>query len=81
MRSVEEPFVVLDERQQFRRRVATECLETTLGIAEAALQRELEEQVVRPRDELALGAAHYVRAAGQPRADGDVAMAGQQWCH
>ena len=75
---VEEPLVVLDERQQLRRRVAAQGLEAALGIAEAALQRELEQQVVRPRNQLALGSADDVRTGREPRADGDVAMTGQQ---
>ena len=36
------------------------------------------QQVVGPRDQLALGAAHDVRAAGEARPDGDVAVPRQQ---
>ena len=78
---VEEPFVVLDEGQQLLRRVAPERLEAALGVAEPAAQGELEQQVVGPRDELALGAAHHVGAAGEARPDGDVAVPGQQRRH
>ena len=62
---VEEPLVVLDERQQRLRRVAAQRLEPALGVAEPAPQGELEDQVVGPRDQLALGPAHHVRAAGE----------------
>ena len=78
---VEEPLVVLDERQQLLSRVPSQRLETALGVAEAAAQRELEQQVVGPRDQLALGTPHDVRAPRQPRADGDVPVARQQRRH
>ena len=78
---VEEPLVVLNERQEFRRRVTAEGLEAALRITEPALQRQLEQEVVRPRNQLALGAAHDVRAPRQPGADGDVSVSGKQRRH
>ena len=63
---VEEPLVVLDERQQLHRGIPAQRLEAALRIAEATVQRQLEQEVVGPGDELALGAAHHVRARRQP---------------
>ena len=79
---VEEPLVVLNEREQLRRRVAAQRLEAALGIAEAAAASvSLSNRLYAPRNQLALRAAHDVRARRQPGADGHVAVPGQQRGH
>ena len=78
---VEEPLVVLDEREDALGRISPQGLEAALGVTETTAQRHAEDEVVRPRDELALRTSHDAGTAGEPRADGHVAMAGEQRCH
>ena len=51
----------LDERQQAQCGVAPERLEAALGVAETAAQADLDQQVVRTRNQLPLRPAHHVR--------------------
>ena len=53
-------------------------LEAALGVGEPRAQRRVQDRVVRARDQLALGAAHHARAVREPRADREVAVAGEQ---
>ena len=78
---VEEPLIVLDERQDALDRISPQRLEAALGVTETTAQRHAEDEVVGARDEFALGTAHHTGAAGQTRTDGHVAMAGQQRRH
>ena len=78
---VEEPRVVLDERQQLKRALAPDGLEATLEVRDAAVQRQADDVVVGARDQLALGPAHDPRPPSQPRAHRDVAVAGDDRAH
>ena len=60
---VEEPALVLDERQQDGHEVAPDGLEPALGVAEASPHERSQQAVVDPRDHFAAGAAHDARAA------------------
>jgi hypothetical protein len=63
---VEEPLLVLHQRQQLAGGVAANCLEPALGVAEPDPQGSAQEQVVGPRDELALEAALHASRPGEP---------------
>jgi len=71
---VEEPALVLDQRQQLPGLVGPDRLKPALGVGEAGPEGGPQQQVVAARDDLALGAADHPRSAGQPGADGDVAV-------
>jgi hypothetical protein len=75
---VEEPAVVLDERQQRPRDVGADRLEAALGVAEPGPQDRSQEVVVGARDQLALEPAGDPRAARQPAADRELAVARDQ---
>ena len=78
---VEEPAGVLDQRQQDLGDIPADRLEAALRVREAGLERAAQDQVVRPADELPLGAAHHPRGAGEPGADREVGVAGDQRGH
>ena len=78
---VEEPVVVGDERHQAAGHLGPGRLEPALGVGERVVQAGLEQQVVRARDDLALGAPHHVGAAGEPGPDRHVAVPGEQGRH
>ena len=75
---VEEPLLVLDQREQLQRGVAIDGLEATLGVAHPRVQEDAEQQVVGARDEFSLRSAHDARAAGQSGADGNLSVARQE---
>ena len=75
---VEEPAGVLGKWQQRPRLPAPDRLEPALGVREPGPHAGVQQQVVAPGDELALGSADHPRPPGQPGADGHVAVAGQQ---
>ena len=64
--------------QQPLRHVAPDRLETALRVGEPGRQRAAQDQVVGPGDHLALRTAHHPRATGQPGADRQVGVAGDQ---
>ena len=71
---IEEPRVVLDQWQQDPRDVAADRLEATLRVAEPDAEDGLQDQVVRARDQLPLGAAVDVRPWCKAAPDRQVAM-------
>ena len=75
---VEEPAVVLDEREQGTGDVGPQRLEAALGVTEPVAQGGLEDEVVAAGDQLAAGAAHHPGARRQPGPDGDVGMSRQE---
>ena len=75
---VEEPALVLDQRQQLPGLVGPDRLEPALRVGELGPQGGSQQQVVAARDDLALGTADHPRSPRQPGADGDVAVPGQQ---
>ncbi len=75
---VEEPGVVLHQRQQNVGAIGSNGLEPALSVAESDPQRRAQQQVVGPRDELPLGPAHDPRPAPQASADRDVGVAAEQ---
>jgi hypothetical protein len=78
---VEEPAAVLHQRQQARGDVLADRLEAALGVREAGRQRAAQQQVVAAGDQLALGAADHPRAGGEPAADRQVRVPGDQRRH
>ena len=78
---VEEPAGVLGERQQHPRLVTPDRLESALRVREARPHEGPQQHVVASRDELPLGPADDPRSPGEPGADGQVAMPGQQRGH
>lgn len=78
---VEEPLVVLDQREQLERGLAAQRLEPALGIGESTAHGEFEQQVVGARDQLALGAPHDMGASSQSGADGHIALARKERSH
>ncbi len=75
---VEEPGVVADVGEEAVERVAADGLEAALRVGEAGAQRRVQQAVVAARDDLALRAADDAGALREPRADRDVAVAGEQ---
>ena len=76
---VEEPAPVLDEREQQPRPVGADRLEAALRVAEPGGERGVQDRGCRAREMTSrLRPAHDVRAAGQPSADREVAVAGDQ---
>ena len=78
---VEEPAVVLDRGQEPAGDVGAHGLEATLRITHPGGEHGAQDQVVRTGDELALRAPRHRRTRGEPRADGDVGVAGHQRRH
>jgi hypothetical protein len=75
---VEEPLLVVHERQQLPCRVAADRLEAALGVAEPDPQRPTQDQVVAAGDQLALHPALDPRRARQPRPDREIGVAADQ---
>jgi hypothetical protein len=75
---VEEPLLVLDQRQKLEGSLSAEGLEATLSIAEVPPQGNLEEEVVSPRDEFSLRSPHDMCAVSQSAPDGHVAASGEE---
>ena len=75
---VEEPRVVLDERQHLAGDVAADRLEAALRVGEPGAQRLADQDVVAAGDDLALGAARDPGPGAQPAADGEVGVAADQ---
>jgi hypothetical protein len=71
---VEEPGVVLDERQQLPGGVAPDGLEAALGVAEPRPKRPAQDQVVAARDEFPLRPSLHPRGRCEPRPDGQVGV-------
>ncbi len=78
---VEEPLVVLDPGQQRARPVGADGLEAALRVAEPAAQGRAGQEVVAAGDDLALGSAFYHGRAGQPGADREVRVPGDERRH
>ena len=72
---VEEPALVGHLRQQPARGVGPDRLEAALGVGEAGAQRDAQQPVVGPRDQLALVTAHDPGAGRQPGADRHLTVA------
>ena len=77
---VEEPFAVLYQWQQAPGDIGSYRFEAALGVGEPRLQRRFEDEVVAARDEFTFGAAYDPGCRRQPGADGEIGMAGHQWC-
>ena len=78
---VEEPLLVLDERQQPHRHVAAERLEPALGVAEATPEGDVQQRVVAPGDDLSYRTPHHAGPRCEPGADRDVAVARDERGH
>ncbi len=78
---VEEPLVVFDQWEQTLGHLASQGLEATLGVGEATPQRQVDERVVAPRDDLADRAADHAGTRGEAGPDGDVAVARDERRH
>lgn len=63
---VEEPLIVLDQRQERLGDIAPDRLEPALGVGEPRPQRAAEQDVVAPRDEFAFRATLRSGVASQP---------------
>ena len=72
---VEEPRVVLDQREELERALAADGLEPALEVAQTATQREPHDVAVGTRDELAFGTPDHLRPSREPGADRQVAVA------
>ena len=77
---VEEPLLVLHEREQPRGGVGADRLEAALRVSEPGAEREPEQPVVTARDKLALAASSDAGAGMEPRSDRQVAVPGQERC-
>ena len=69
---------VLDQRQQPLGHVGADRLEAALRVGEPGAQRAAQDHVVAARDDLALRAADHPRGPGEPRADREVGVPGDQ---
>ncbi len=78
---VEEPAGVLGERQQHAGLLAPDRLEAALRVGESGAQAGVQQQVVAAGDDLAAWSADHPRATGEPGADRQVAVPGQQRRH
>ncbi len=75
---VEEPAAVLHHRQQPLGHLPPDRLEPALGVAEPGGEGGAQDEVVGARDELPLRPAYHPRTPGEPGADGQVGVAGDQ---
>ena len=75
-RGIEEPRLIVNGRDEPTRRDGRDRFESALRIAEPGPEPEVEKEVVRARDELALRSATHTRASRQPAPDREVAVAG-----
>jgi hypothetical protein len=78
---VEKPGVVLHKREQVRGDLAADGFESALGVGEAGEQGVAQHQVVAAGDEFSFRPADYSGSAVQPCSDGQVGVAGDQWCN
>ena len=69
---IEEPFIVLDERQQHVGRLGGYRLKSALRVVKMHAQIALQHAVVRTRDKLSFGAALHARCRQQTRAKTNV---------
>src|SRR5205814_8579272 len=76
---IEEPRLILNGGDEPTRRDGRDRFESALRIAELGAEPEVEQEVVRARDELALRSATHTRASRQPAPDREVAVAGHEW--
>src|SRR5579863_10540030 len=78
---VEEPSVVLDERDQLARSLGPESFEAALRVRKVVAQGRSQDEVVHPRDELALWSPYHSRTWRKPRTDSHVAVACEERGH
>jgi hypothetical protein len=75
---VEEPGTVSHLRQELAGAVGSNRLEPALGVREPRAEHDVQDRVVRARDELTLRAADHARAARKAGSDGEIAVPGEQ---